>query len=201
MFLQGILPSLEATGLLERDWRPPSQWNPGSGREAAIASIKSALRSWECWRDDIVAGDCDTVIAGHVTRGLILLADHAGSAGVTFRRLPLRNHPNWRPGWPEPPSNYYPHQNQSAATVGHALLVAPTGSGKTEAALRWAARQMEQGDGHPPLFYVLPFKASMNAMRDRLVGMFAAKRKELSQADWENVALQHSTPFKCSTSN
>ncbi|MBO9336898.1 MAG: CRISPR-associated helicase Cas3', partial [Roseiflexus sp.] len=43
---------------------------------------------------------------------------------------------------------------------------APTGSGKTEAALSWAL-----GDGRNPparIFYALPYQASMNAMYDRL---------------------------------
>ncbi|MBC7225372.1 MAG: CRISPR-associated helicase Cas3', partial [Anaerolineae bacterium] len=61
----------------------------------------------------------------------------------------------------------YEHQEQAMHARGAALLVAPTGSGKTEAALLWAARQ-----ARARLFYALPYQASMNAMYDRLRAIF-----------------------------
>lgn len=58
------------------------------------------------------------------------------------------------------------HQ-KAAARVGHLILVAPTGSGKTEAALLWAwAQQQELGPCR--ITYGLPYQASLNAMRERL---------------------------------
>lgn len=198
MFLECILPVLETSRLLETDWSRPSRIDVAVRHEAAITSIKSALRSWECWYGDMETGGSDSIIAGHVTRGLILLADHAGSAGVEFGRLPLLSLPREMATRlsPEAPHVFYPHQDESAEVRGHALLVAPTGGGKTEAALRWAARQLEHGEGNPPLFYVLPFKASMNAMRDRLVRGFA-DNKDRPTADEQNaVALQHSSALQ-----
>ncbi len=59
------------------------------------------------------------------------------------------------------------HQQEAGATSGSALLIAPTGSGKTEAAQLWAARQAEEG-ALTRLFYTLPYQASMNAMKLRL---------------------------------
>jgi CRISPR-associated endonuclease/helicase Cas3 len=59
------------------------------------------------------------------------------------------------------------HQLAAGATSGSALLIAPTGSGKTEAAQIWAARQAAEG-ALTRLFYTLPYQASMNAMKLRL---------------------------------
>jgi CRISPR-associated endonuclease/helicase Cas3 len=135
---------------------------------------------------------------GLFLRGVMLLADHAGSAHEEFRALPLLAEPQRLSKRLTPPEgmSFYPHQDEAAETVGHALLVAPTGSGKTEAALRWAARQYAGGSGFPPLFYVLPFKASMNAMQQRLVANFASNPKEPTTAEREAVTLQHSSALQ-----
>jgi CRISPR-associated endonuclease/helicase Cas3 len=61
-----------------------------------------------------------------------------------------------------------PFQIKAFQTTGHAVLCAPTGSGKTEAAFLWAAaNQAENGR----LFYVLPYTAAINAMHGRLQGI------------------------------
>ncbi|RMH05454.1 MAG: CRISPR-associated helicase Cas3' [Nitrospirae bacterium] len=75
----------------------------------------------------------------------------------------------------------FAHQRDAMNTAGSALLVAPTGSGKTEAALLWATGQAIEGRGMPRLFYTLPYQASMNAMKFRLDTTFGEK----------NVGLQH----------
>jgi CRISPR-associated endonuclease/helicase Cas3 len=61
------------------------------------------------------------------------------------------------------------YSHQLAASQQHhtsAMVIAPTGSGKTETAICWAL-----GDGTqstPRIFYTLPYQASMNAMYKRL---------------------------------
>ena len=109
------------------------------------------------------------VVPGITVRGYIFSADHSASAHVG--RLPVaqfdadtilaRCNLTWK--------GLFEHQSKAATVNESALLVAPTGSGKTEAALLWAARQSSITAGNlPRLFYTLPYQASMNAMQERL---------------------------------
>ena len=60
-----------------------------------------------------------------------------------------------------------PRAHQLAAQrVGNVIFSAPTGSGKTEAALGWAAVQQSRNPRR--LIYALPYQASLNAMQQRL---------------------------------
>lgn len=75
-----------------------------------------------------------------------------------------------------------PRAYQLAAQVeGNLIFSAPTGSGKTEAALGWAAQQ--QTEAPRRLIYVLPYQASLNAMKKRL-------ERDLNPTD--GVAILHS---------
>lgn len=112
------------------------------------------------------------ITASLLLRGLIVTADHIASAhaqppqptlkgvGDLLKCLDL----NWE--------ELYDHQRGCATAIGSTILTAPTGSGKTESALLWAAKQKEQANGAPRVFYVLPFQASMNAMHQRLSRYF-----------------------------
>ena len=105
-------------------------------------------------------------------RGLLVGADHLASAAVTEENardedivdtLPEINQVS--PSTFEFPLNN--HQTACAKTKGSIFLDAPTGSGKTEAALLWAqANQSQEQSRH--IFYVLPYTASINAMYNRL---------------------------------
>jgi CRISPR-associated endonuclease/helicase Cas3 len=53
------------------------------------------------------------------------------------------------------------------------MLIAPTGSGKTEAALLWAKNNQKENSR---LFYVLPYQASINAMHVRLSQVFGKEK-------------------------
>ena len=99
--------------------------------------------------------------------------DHLGSAQVKSI-LPL-NQARFKAfdeklkGW-----KLHQHQAEAARTSGNVLLTAPTGAGKTETALLWL-RQQAKELGATRLFYVLPNRASINAMHRRMEANFGDK--------------------------
>lgn len=129
-----------------------------------------ALRDW--WGDQIRVEDGLVAV---LLQAAVTLADHVSSAhGQLCTTTPLT------PDYPtrlgerlrDRGGQLRPHQNRAAAVDGHLLLRAPTGSGKTEAALLWAQTQLQAlhraTGGTPRVFYTLPYLASINAMADRL---------------------------------
>lgn len=70
-------------------------------------------------------------------------------------------------------------QNKCGEAKGDAFLIAPTGSGKTEASLLWSQNNLR----NHRLLYLLPTMTTTNKMRDRLANVFGN----------ENVALVHGT--------
>lgn len=107
-------------------------------------------------------------VAGLALRGFLINADHGASAHAPRLPAPAFAAKDVLSSRGLTTAGLFAHQSQAGETVGSVLLTAPTGSGKTEAALLWAARQAHAGAGLPRLFYTLPYQASMNAMQLRL---------------------------------
>lgn len=157
--------------------------------EAAMASVAPtavhrAVSDLKRYTESLkFAADARSVLIGTLLRGLILTADHAGSAhSAPFLPAPLERSAvtNILDDVP-----LFAHQTAAdSASAGSMLLISPTGSGKTEAALLWLARQQIH-DGLPAsrVFYLLPYQASMNAAYRRLIQVFPGK---------DEVGLQHS---------
>jgi CRISPR-associated endonuclease/helicase Cas3 len=107
-----------------------------------------------------------------IVRGLTMASDHLGSANKIPPPIPelvrfsvLNQSPR-------------PFQERIGDIGRSAILRAPTGSGKTEAALFWTQRN-QRPNGR--LFYILPYTASINAMYLRLGKIFGD----------DNVGLLH----------
>ena len=126
--------------------------NPTATRPARPGALQ--IRDWRI-----------TLAAIH-TRGWMLSADHLASFGSCSVERKLTNRRevdllysgfHWKR-----------HQSEVGNHCGSAVLIAPTGSGKTEAGLLWAARQAEAG-ARGRLCILLPYQASLNAMQRRLI--------------------------------
>src|SRR6266851_358531 len=151
-----------------------------------VERVRYWLRRYERWVDKLR----NTPLAGYqvvfpiLLRGLTTTADHMASAHLKTLPDPIQE--SWQSlarRILKPGQHQYPHQEASAnGSKRSTLLISPTGSGKTEAAIYWAL-----GDGSvavPRLFYALPYQASMNAMYDLLID----KQKGFGT---EAVGLQH----------
>ncbi|GAB6161962.1 CRISPR-associated helicase/endonuclease Cas3 [Desulfothermus naphthae] len=109
------------------------------------------------------------------------ISDHLGSAKI--KKIYLLNKGNFKfIDAFKAKYRLYKHQKESFKANTSSILIAPTGSGKTESALGWLKNVLEKKQGR--VFYVLPYTASINAMHKRLVNYMdfevSNKEKEFS---------------------
>lgn len=99
-------------------------------------------------------------------RGIIKAADHLASSHyepisqINMNRFQISKYP------------LREFQKKCKECDKDIILIAPTGSGKTEATLLWAQNNQKKNSR---LFYVLPYQASINAMHKRLGRIFGEK--------------------------
>ncbi len=153
--------------------------------EAMLSALTDLDRFARKILDNGTAVDRES-LAARTMRGLIILADHAGSAHERLREPTSMASPaNFRGTVPYLEGVLPHHQAAAICAVGHCLLTAPTGSGKTEAAILWATKQREAAGAPRTIFYVLPYRASLNAMHARMKATYGLLD--------DHVVLQHSS--------
>ncbi len=106
-------------------------------------------------------------------KGLLNACDHLASAGE-YKILTL---PNLKDRIFEKIESPRELQRRALCVDGNAILKAPTGYGKTETALLWSFANLDKVGNKKVIypnriFYILPYKASINAMYERLKGKY-----------------------------
>lgn len=104
------------------------------------------------------------------TRALLIASDHIGSAKEQ------ENLPDWRRLQSidfQGDFEFRDFQKKLLNVQGDVLLYAPTGSGKTEAALCWLTANQRE---NTRCLYLLPYTASINAMVTRLEKVFGKEQ-------------------------
>ncbi|MDE0468072.1 MAG: CRISPR-associated helicase Cas3' [Candidatus Poribacteria bacterium] len=161
------------------NWFPNATclWLPVTSPDQLISGYREYLDPYLINKED---GELTALHGtyGMLMRGCMIACDHLASAGKNEIQTALDNlaaeltqHVKEKAkekgrqfhGWE-------PFQEASGETIGQIMLSAPTGSGKTEAALLWSEKNQCETLGNR-VFYVLPYTASINAMYERLKGL------------------------------
>jgi len=128
----------------------------------ALKAYQRLFRTIECNRAEAPLNRSALVLRGLVTQADRLASAHTPPLGRVVLPAPaeLAQRLNLK--------HLREHQEAAAKTVGSVMVTAPTASGKTEAALLWAYCQQATRGEIPSFVYLLPYQASLNAMRRRL---------------------------------
>ncbi|MDV3104592.1 CRISPR-associated helicase Cas3' [Thermococcus waiotapuensis] len=147
--------------------RPPKRFKlPADWKEKLRDFDFQALKEW--YEENV---DNERLTLTFI-RGLLNASDHLASAGETS--IALLPDINEKLELRIPPEKLRPLQIEASQHAGNLILRAPTGYGKTEAGLLWANKNALRNGKEiaSRIFYVLPYKASINAMHKRLMGLF-----------------------------
>jgi CRISPR-associated endonuclease/helicase Cas3 len=147
--------------------RPAGAHGCGDVVGQAHQMLQQVFDQWQGWVDDRDIGLTAVLLQGAVT-----LADHLSSGHGRLHTTQPLGESFGQHLRQQLKGALHPHQREAEQAEGHLLLRAPTGSGKTEAGLLWAAAQVAEiaraRGGCPRLFFTLPYLASINAMAQRL---------------------------------
>ena len=157
-------------------WCPTAEcaWTPVDSPNQLISGYQEFLAPYlSALEDDELMSLHSTY--GMLMRGCMIACDHLASAGRNEIQTALDNFEARLVQHIEQKAAQKGHQfhgweffqKTSGETSGHLMLSAPTGSGKTEAALLWSNKNQCETLGNR-VFYVLPYTASINAMYNRL---------------------------------
>ncbi|MEJ5052729.1 CRISPR-associated helicase Cas3' [Sphingobacterium sp. MYb382] len=123
----------------------------------------------------LISGQQENVIEDRVSlsfmRALLIAADHIGSARKedeipVYRKI---DYVDFQPSKNGVKHSFRSFQKRLQYIKSDVILHAPTGSGKTEAALSWVVANQSDNSR---LFYLLPYTASINAMVSRLQSIY-----------------------------
>ena len=157
-------------------WCPTAEcaWTPVDSPDQLISGYQEFLAPYV---NNLEDGELTALHGtyGMLLRGCMIACDHLASAGKNEIQTSLEQlqthlirHVKKKTeqrgtrfcGWEG-------FQKTSSETTGQLMISAPTGSGKTEAALLWSDNNQSESFGNR-VFYVLPYTASINAMYNRL---------------------------------
>lgn len=137
---------------------------------------KESIKLLHQKHQDKVIGEVQKRKRLSLMRALLIAADHIGSARAendipTYKQIRIVDfQPKDKDGKYIAFRNF---QQQLQNVKTDVILHAPTGSGKTEAALSWVYANQQK---NARLFYLLPYTASINAMVIRLQKVFGKER-------------------------
>ncbi len=155
------------------NWFPTTTclWTPVTSTDLLISGYQEYLAPY---LNDFEDGELNSLHStyGMLMRGCMIACDHLASNVNAKNEIQtaLDNLEAELTQQIKQFEKWEPFQKESGETTGQLMLSAPTGSGKTEAALLWSNRNQSETKGNR-VFYVLPYTASINAMYNRLRGL------------------------------
>ena len=151
-------------------WCPAADysWMPVPSLDQLISGYREYLASYILDFEDNDLSPLHSTY-GMLMRGCMIACDHLASSSSSKNEIQtaLENLETCLVKQIKQFESWEPFQKESGETTGQLMLSAPTGSGKTEAALLWSDKNQSETKGNR-VFYVLPYTASINAMYDRL---------------------------------